>query len=131
MNSRLRWHRRHFTRRGKRGGERDARQFAVLVKVIEQRREDFHQLSAKITSARGGLLHDLQPFVVRLADQRLKQARLVAEIIIQRRLGHFCVIHDLLDGRGGVTPVGKPLECRPEDLSPRPWTMLSHKPTER
>src|ERR1039458_2247121 len=66
--------RRHFTRRGKRGGERDARQFAVLVKVIEQRREDFHQLSAKITSARGGLLHDLQPSVVRLADQRLKQA---------------------------------------------------------
>ena len=101
------------------------------MKVIEQRRDDFHQLAAHPAPARRGLLHDLQPLVVRLADQRLEQVRLVAEIIIQRRLRHLRVINDLLDGRGGVTAVGEALERRPENLPPRFRTMLGHKPTER
>ena len=113
--------RRHFARRGKRRGERDARQVPVFVEVIKQRRKNFNQLSANVRFAGRGLLHHLQPFVVRLADQRLEQARLVAEIIIQRRLGHLRVADDLLDGRGRIAAVGEALERRPEDLSPRPW----------
>jgi len=121
--------RRDFARRGIRGGERDARQLAVVVEIIEQCDEHFAQLAGQILRARHGLLHDAEPSIVRLIDQRLEQIRFVAEMIIQRGLGDLRGADDLLDGRGRVAAIGEMLQRRPENLLPRLGIVrgLSHK----
>ena len=56
---------------------------------------------------------------MRLVHQRLEQAGLVAEMIIERGLGDLRVADDVLDRRGGVAGVGEMLQRRTQDLLPR------------
>ena len=55
--------------------------------MFEQRGQDFPRLLPEIFSARGGLLHHAQPLIQRFVHQRFEQARFIAKIVIERRLG--------------------------------------------
>ena len=77
----------------------------MLAKIVEQRGKDVFQLRAEVATARRRLAQNAVAFVVRLVDERLKQAGLVLEMIIKRGLGNLRVVHDVLDGRGRIAGV--------------------------
>ena len=67
--------------------------------------------------------------VMRLMHQRLEQAGLVLEMIIERGLGEFGGVHDVLHRRRGVARMGEVFERRPQKLpsSSRIVHRLGHK----
>ena len=66
---------------------------------------------------RHGILHEVKALVVGLIHQCLEESYFVLEIIVQGGLGHFCVVHNLLN-RGGRIPVMRETpECCSQDSS--------------
>ena len=60
----------------------------------------------------------------------MKEMLFVREIIIERRLGHTRVVHDILHRRAGVTAAGEAVQRGVQDL-PLCFKSRIHKPTER
>src|SRR5436309_2959163 len=57
-------------------------------------------------------------FVVRLVHQRLVELGLAGKVIVERRLGHARVAHDVRDGRRRVAAMGETLERGAQNLLP-------------
>ena len=120
---------RHLARRGEHGGERNPHQLPVLAEIIEQHGEDALELAADIFGLFRRLAQQAVTLVVRLGHERLEQAGLVLEMIIERGLGQFGLVHDVLHRRGGVARMGEVFERRPQKLPPGPRNVhrLGHK----
>ena len=100
-----------FALGGEDDGEGEAEEIGLAAGEGGERDDDVSELVDGGFFRRRGLAHQAQALVHGVVDQRLEQAFLVAEVIIERGFGDLRLVGDVLHRSSGIAAVGEEFQA--------------------